>query len=196
MHIEQVWPIEKVAAGLPGEAEASFAMDENRFREFYAATASRLRAYLIRSSGNLALADDLLQDTYFRFLRADFQPENEEHRKNYLYRIATNLLRDHFRRSKRRMEELPDSLPGEQRFGEKAGLRHDMSRLLDRLSSRDRQLLWLAYVEGASHEEISAMTGLKTASIRPMLFRARQRIGEMLREGGFRPRTSAAGERS
>ncbi len=188
MNIEQVWPIENVAAALPGEAEASFAMDESGFREFYAATAPRLRAYLIKVSRNLTLADDLLQESYFRLLRADFTPVNEEHRKNYLYRIATNLMRDHFRRSKRETEELPESLPSREKMAESVTLRADMSKMLERLNPRDRQLLWLAYVEGSSHREISEVTGLRTASIRPMLFRARQRMAEMLREAGFRPR--------
>ena len=188
MNIEQVWPIENVAAALPGEAEATFAMNESSFRDFYAATAPRLRAYLVKVSRNLTLADDLLQESYFRLLKADFRPVDEEHRKNYLYRIATNLLRDHFRKAKRQTEELPDALPSRERMAETVSLREDMSRMLERLNPRDRQLLWLAYVEGSSHREISGITGLRTASIRPMLFRARQRMSEMLRAAGFRPR--------
>ena len=55
------------------------------------------------------------------------------------------------------------------------------------LSPRDRQMLWLAYVEGSSHTEIAAALGLRTASIRSMLFRARQRLAAQLAAKGLRP---------
>jgi RNA polymerase sigma-70 factor (ECF subfamily) len=47
---------------------------------------------------------------------------------------------------------------------------------------RDRQLLWLAHAEGYSHREIAEITGLATASIRLLLFRARRKIARLLRE--------------
>jgi RNA polymerase sigma-70 factor (ECF subfamily) len=53
---------------------------------------------------------------------------------------------------------------------------------LGRMRPRDRQLLWLAYAEGYSHREIAAITGLASASIRLLLFRARRKIARLLRE--------------
>jgi len=49
---------------------------------------------------------------------------------------------------------------------------------------RDRQLLWLAYAEGYSHHEIAEVTGLASASIRLLLFRARRKMARLLRQGG------------
>jgi RNA polymerase sigma-70 factor (ECF subfamily) len=45
---------------------------------------------------------------------------------------------------------------------------------------RDRQLLWLAYAEGYSHHEIASITGLASASIRLLLFRARRKAAQLL----------------
>jgi RNA polymerase sigma-70 factor (ECF subfamily) len=193
MIVEQIMPLEAaaVAAAAGEDARETFCMDERSFREFYAGTAGKLRGYLLKVSGNPALTDDLLQESYFRLLRADFQPESEDHRKNYLFRIASNLLRDHFRRSKRQTIELPESLPSEERLGEKVGLRKDVTHLLTKLNPRERELLWLAYVEGSSHKEIAEVTGLKTASIRPLLFRARRKMAELLRAQGYRPGASS-----
>ena len=52
-----------------------------------------------------------------------------------------------------------------------------------RLKPRERDLLWLAYAQGSSHQEIAQALGLKTASIKLLLFRARRRLAALLREG-------------
>src|SRR5215471_18909027 len=74
-------------------------MDEDTFRGFYERTARGVWAYLARLTGDRHLADDLLQETYYRFLRAPTHHATEAHRRNSLYRIATNLARDSHRRS-------------------------------------------------------------------------------------------------
>ena len=83
-----------------GAVDETFQMDEQSFRTFYDRTARPLWSYLYRSSGNAALADDLMQESYFRLLRVRFPEMNQEYMKNYLFRIGTNLLRDHWRHSK------------------------------------------------------------------------------------------------
>jgi RNA polymerase sigma-70 factor (ECF subfamily) len=171
------------ATALPGRAVT---MDKAAFRNLYQRTARPLRAYLMRSCGNLALADDLLQEAYLRMLRSGFEGEDEDHRRNYLFRIATNLLRDHIRRSKPESDQVPerDDSPS---HDEAVHLRSDVGKAMGELSPRDRQMLWLAYVEGASHEEIARVLGLRTSSIRSMLFRARQRLATQLQARGLRP---------
>jgi RNA polymerase sigma-70 factor (ECF subfamily) len=159
-------------------------MNEQEFQVFYSQTAQPLRAYLIGASGNLTVADDLLQESYFRFLRADVKANDDTHRRNYLFRIATNLLRDQYRRRRPEVHEFPE-LPDDGNSGDRAALKSDMAQALRHLKPRDRQMLWLAYVEGLSHREIGEALGLKSDSLRPMLFRARQRLARVLRERGF-----------
>jgi RNA polymerase sigma-70 factor (ECF subfamily) len=132
-----------------------------------------------------------LQEAYLRYLRSGFEGDDETHRRNYLYRIATNLLRDHFRRARPESDEVPegDGAPGHDQTIE---LRSDVGNAMAELSLRDRQLLWLAYVEGSSHREIARALGLRAASIRSMLFRARHRLAEELRARGMRPTGEAS----
>jgi len=53
-------------------------------------------------------------------------------------------------------------------------------RALGRLKPRERALLWLAYAQGSSHAEIAGVLGLKTASIKLLLFRARRKLAGLL----------------
>src|SRR5580693_2265572 len=76
------------------DARAGFVMDEDTFRAFYDRTARGVWAYLARVTGDRQLADDLLQEAFYRFLRANATYDSETHRRNSLYRIATNLARD------------------------------------------------------------------------------------------------------
>src|SRR5438034_6698293 len=81
-----------------GEADEIFMMDEDAFRLFYDRTARPVWAYLARMTGDPRQADDLLQEAYYRLLRAKTAHETEAHRRNYLFRIATNLVHDLRRR--------------------------------------------------------------------------------------------------
>jgi RNA polymerase sigma-70 factor (ECF subfamily) len=160
------------------------AMDEQEFRLFYDRTARPLRAYLIGSCGNPSLADDLLQESYFRLIRADFRANDDEHRKNYLFKIATNLVRDHYRRHRPETPEFPELATGGD-LGREVATRSDLLLVLSELKPRERELLWLAYVEGMSHKEIASALGLKAGSIRPLLFRARKHMASVMRAKGM-----------
>ena len=154
------------------------ALGDEAFRALHAATARPLWAYLAAAGGDPALADDLLQESYLRLLRAAHLPADADGRRRYLYRIATNLLHDHRRAAHRRPGPLPAELPAPAVADRTAGA--DLVRLLGRLRPRERQLLWLAHVEGASHAEIAAATGVAAGSVRVLLFRARQKLAALL----------------
>ncbi len=168
-----------------GEADVAFQMDDKTFRAFYDRTARPLWAYLSRPTGDRQLADDLLQDAYYRFLRADATYENEAHRRNALFRIATNLARDAHRRRRTRpwhAAETADAgdLAGRTDEASRLQQRTDLTRALRQLKPRERALLWLAYAEGSSHREIAAAVGVKLASVKLLLFRARKKLAGLL----------------
>lgn len=171
-------------------------MDEHEFRAFYERTARPLWAYLARITGSRQEADDVLQEAYYRFYRAGARHEDEAHRRNSLFRIATNLVRDAARRaSKRRdvpLEEAgdPDRVatvhpPAPER---RAAARTDLARAMRQLDPAQRQMLWLAYAQGASHQEIAEILGLRPVSIRTLLLRARRKAAAIL-AGGARNET-------
>ena len=186
MTFTDVERLDRIAA----KAVETFVMDEDTFRAFYDRTARPVWAYLARITGDRALADDLLQDTYYRFLRTDRAFETDSHRRNYLFRIATNLAHDRHRRGHGAVN-VP--VPAEHEAGAlvdghdvaaDAERRTDLARAMARLKPREREMLWLAYAHGSSHEEIAESLGLRKSSIKIMLFRARRRLAAAL--GGAR----------
>lgn len=155
-------------------------MPAEAFRAFHESTARALHGYLIRITASPQLADDLTQESYLRFLKASVPPNVDYgYRRNYLFKIATNLARDHFRGA--RWEELPDTVPSPADLEHRSLVSHDVRQALGALSARERALLWLAYVEQMSHREISGILALKEESVRSMLFRVRKKMAEVLK---------------
>ena len=72
-------------------------LNREAFRVFYEGTNRALWAYLLRVSGRRDVADDLLQESYCRFLAAKLPQMDAAASRNYLFRIATNLLHDRWR---------------------------------------------------------------------------------------------------
>ena len=172
---------------LAGDAPhaAELPMDNDAFAGFYSRSARPLWAYLARVSGDPALADDLMQESYVRFLCAAHPAmvasEGEVAARRYLFRIATNLLRDHWRRPhSTSIEELPEELFAASASSAQADSQAVLGPALAQMRPLDRQLLWLAHAEGYSHREIAEVTGLASASIRLLLFRARRKIAKLL----------------
>jgi RNA polymerase sigma-70 factor (ECF subfamily) len=164
------------------DAETALAMTEEAFRAFYDRTARPVWGYLARLTGDRALADDLLQETFYRFLRSGASHESEAHRRNTLFKIATNLARDAHRR--RRVlpffvAELPD-VPSRDDVSGRFERGTDVGRAMRALKPRDRAMLWLAYAEGSTHQEIAGVMGVKTGSVKLLLFRARRRLAALL----------------
>jgi RNA polymerase sigma-70 factor, ECF subfamily len=153
------------------------------FATLYERNARSLWTYAYRITGNTADADEIVQETFVRVLGADI-PEADENARRYLFRVASNLATDRWRRVVREERTLrsadtaatvtPPSLPD-----------HDVAQTFAALAPRDRALLWLAYVEGETHEAIADALRVKRGSIKVMLHRARGRLRGLLRARGL-----------
>lgn len=168
-------------------------MNDEAFACFYQLTARGVWNYLVHVSGDPALADDLLQESYLRFFCAARLSDGEAACRRFLFRIATNLLRDHWRRrAPASLEEVPEGAFGSDQGPDIAQIDSQkiLARAFHRMHTWERQLLWLAYAEGATHAEIAEITGLRTAGIRTLLYRARRKLARLLRQ---RPTTPQKG---
>jgi RNA polymerase sigma-70 factor (ECF subfamily) len=162
-------------------------LDEAAFAAFHARSARPLRAYVYRVVGNAEDADDIVQEAFLRMLRADVPTADEEHWRRYLYRVASNLIVDRWRRRKFEAHEEMSQEPAapRPRYEDDAAV----AKIFSELKERDRALLWLAYVEGESHEEIASSLGVGRRGVRVMLFRARRRLRDLLQARGLLVKT-------
>jgi RNA polymerase sigma-70 factor (ECF subfamily) len=169
------------------EASVPLELDEESFGAFYGRTSRALWAYLSRMTRNPHMADDLLQESYYRFLRARGAYESEAHRRNSLFRIATNLMRDGHRRSQTMpttsLEDDESAMPQIEDEARQSDVRADLKKAMASLKPREREMLWLAYGQGQTHREIATVLGVQVGSIKMLLFRARRRLAGLMRAG-------------
>ena len=158
-------------------------MDQQAFNTFYHNTHTLLYGYVLRLCGDPAVSDDIVQESYLRFMERPPKQEQFMAQKSYLYTIATRKLADHFRGNEKMKQTgiAMNNNPAETDqpvFKEEAD--PAVQEALDLLSHNDKTLLWLAYVEGYGHREIGQVMNLQPKSIRVLLFRARNRLKELL----------------
>lgn len=177
------WTDEEDAGVAPMASTAS--MGEREFQSLYDATAQPILAYLTGVTGRRDVAEDVLQETYCRFLVRQPAPMETAEARRYLFRIATNLLRDRWRKGEDTpAPELADEGSSPDVNLQDLNMQIDVRRAMQAMKPRERELLWLAYVEGMSHAEIAAATGLGAMSVRLLLYRARRRAAALLRGEG------------
>lgn len=173
------------AAGLRSHAELR--MNSEVFAGFYERAARPLWAYLARASQDAVLADDLTQESFVRFLGAEVTVDGEVEARRYLFRIATNLLKDHWRRRPvSSIEEMPQEAFATAESSAQVDAQAWLGAAMAQMSVRERQMLWLAYAEGYSHSEIAEVMGLGSTSVRLLLFRARKKVAALLTKGEAR----------
>jgi len=124
-------------------------------------------------------ADDIVQDAFCRLLRADVAGLGEEDLRRYVFRIATNLMADRWRRAERESSWLA-RLRGESARESHTPGDDTVTREFAELKPRDRALLWLAYVEEHNHQEIARALGLARGSVKVLLSRARSKLRRLL----------------
>jgi RNA polymerase sigma-70 factor, ECF subfamily len=178
---------DEFVAALDGPERTASPVTELEFQRLYDATSRSILGYLLASTGRRDVADDLLQETWCRMLVQHGQGiasgMDAASQRRYLFRIATNLLHDRWRSG----HDKPYTEPPEAGAASDFDTPIDVRAMLDHLKPKERELLWLAYVEGMDHAEIAAATGLGRLSVRTLLFRARNKARRFLDAQALKP---------
>jgi RNA polymerase sigma-70 factor (ECF subfamily) len=163
-----------LVAGVKAGEEEAFTAVVERYQ-------GAIGRYLLRLVGDLGLAEDLCQETFFRAYRAILKTDEDLALKPWLYRIATNAAYSALRRRR------PVSLSLEQldyraRSGSRGHLerraaqRELVGRALLELAPDYRVPLLLSAVEGFGYREIAEILGLSAAATRKRIYRAKQQF--------------------
>ena len=164
-------------------------MRDDQFERLYEDHAQRLFGFLVYRSGNRALAEDLLADTFERALRGrrgfDRRKASE---KTWLYTIALNCLRDHGRRQAAETRALEKEQALQTADGSVSSLdgigRHDdLYRALGTLSGEERQAIALRFGADLTVPEIATLTKEPLTTVEGRVYRALRKLREELREG-------------
>ena len=159
-----------------GETAASPLGGEAVERLFYSCEA-RLGRFLAQMVGNRALAEDLLQESFYEAFRCRDQLPAIDNPEAWLFGIARNRALASLRRRRRlrgaleRFAQRPE--PNERDDLELLAVRDLLERHLD---PEDRALLLLRYLHGFAATELAAMTGRTPEAVRQRLARAKRRL--------------------
>ncbi len=160
---------------------------ERFWREVYGSHATTVLTFLERRLGNREEAEDLLQETFVRAIRAQsFQRDGNV--RAYLLRIAQNLLINRYRRP-RLIEPFADAdqeaqcsssgaSPEENAI--QSGLRQQVDQVVAGMSDEHRLAFELGVIEQYAYKEIAELTGWSLPQVKVRIHRARRRVIDAL----------------
>ena len=130
--------------------------------------------------GNKADADDITQEVFLRYLKAQPEFENDEHAKAWFLRVTLNRCNSFFRKAFRRHTvPLYKDFPGESSISLES---LDIDRAMKQLPGKYRTVIHLYYFEEMTTVQMAELLEIKESSVRMRLTRARRQLKEILGE--------------
>lgn len=169
---------EVVAAVLDGESD-DFRILVDRYED-------SLYRHLCRMTENDDLAAELLQRTFIRSYRRLEQCRNPERVGGWMFRIASNLCKDHLRRRDQDNVALEDAPPVQseradpETEAERGEMRVQLEEALQALTPEKREAFLLKHLEEYTYTEISERLGVSTSAVKMRVHRAREELQEFL----------------
>ncbi|MGO9361300.1 MAG: sigma-70 family RNA polymerase sigma factor [Xanthobacteraceae bacterium] len=153
----------------------------NAFHQSIEAMIPALRRYARALTRDADIADDLVQDTLVRALRAERLFVGGDLR-SWLYTILTNLNRNRRRALARKPTITPLLDTAADASGTEAESR-DIAHALATLVDDQRAVLLLVVLEGLSYREVADIQGVPIGTVMSRLARARAHVKAYLEEG-------------
>jgi RNA polymerase sigma-70 factor (ECF subfamily) len=160
--------------------------DAKIFEEIYRRMGERMKSVAWNHLGNVADAEDAVQETFLKLHRAASTYTGEASFATWAYRILVNTCYDVLRKRKRRIEEEPiEDLP--ERAERTApsvddAKRMTLRKLLDELPEQRRTVFTLFEIEGLSHAEIGEILGISEGNSKWILFATKKELQEKWRK--------------
>lgn len=151
---------------------------ETLFEESYRTYANLLLKIIYSYIQNYEDGQDILQEVFYRLLYKAPKFKNEEHKKNWLIKVAMNLSKDYLKNFwQSKTEGLSDEFTGIS-GQEKCSVRE----LILQLPPKYKEVIMLHYLCGYSVSEIGAMLALGESAVKMRLKRGREILKVELEE--------------
>ena len=148
--------------------------------------------YLKGYVGNIFIAEELTEDTFFRLITKKPKYSGKSSFKSWLYAIGRNAAVDFIRRNSKMLSIPIEDM--ENYLSEEESLEHSyikeerkiiVHRALSELSSDYRAILWLVFIEGFSNKEAAVVLKKSDRQIKNLLYRAKLSLKSQLEKEGF-----------
>lgn len=133
----------------------------------------------VRNTQCIADAEDVFSDTFLAYYTKKPEFASEEHGKAWLLRVAINLARN-THRAQKKISELDERLPSQERSFEQIELSLDLSEAMRRMQPEYREVLCLFYLQELSTKEIAEVLEKNESTVRTQLMRAREQLRGIL----------------
>ena len=164
----------------------SVRMRTDTFERMFEEHAQPLFGFLAYRTGNRALAEDLLSETFERVLRSRqrYDPRRGSERR-WLYTIALNLLRDHARRAaneQRSLQQVGVSATPEGSDPALAAVEHrdELARALSHLSEDEREAIALRFGADLKLRDVARLLGEGESAVEGRIYRGLGKLREEL----------------
>jgi RNA polymerase sigma-70 factor (ECF subfamily) len=148
--------------------------DARVFEDIYRRYGDRMKSIAWNHLGNIADAEDAVQETFLKIHRAASTYTGEAAFSTWAFRILINTCYDLLRRRKRRIDEAPiDAVvesPGRSGMTVDDAKRITLEKLLGELPEQRRSVFTLFEIEGLSHAEIGEILGITEGNSKWILF--------------------------
>lgn len=150
--------------------------DPTGWEATYAAHRTELLRYVHRLTRDAYLAEDVVQDAFFRLWKEARPVENP---RSWLYRVCTNLVRDQVRRAATRDRRAPmpeqDAAESPEEVFDRNEAVRTVRSALERLGARDREALLLREA-GFKYAEIAEVIEVRAVIVPTLIARALKRF--------------------
>ena len=163
--------------------------------QLFAANYPKLAGWVRRLVNDDETAHEIASEAFVRLLSKWTSPDKLDNPQSYLYMIATNLVRDHWRKTERERRALRHVTANTERepYSDPAQ-EVDVRELIQALPSRLREPFLLHYYAGFGVREISVLLKRPEGTIKADLYHARTRLKEALAERGAGPKRDGDGK--
>jgi RNA polymerase sigma-70 factor, ECF subfamily len=154
-----------------------------RAEELFAAHYPKLAGWVRRLVDDDETAHEIASEAFVRLLSKWTSPDKLESPQSYLYMIATNLVRDHWRKLERERRAISKATAGtDPEPYNDPSQDVDIRALLGELPARLREPFLLHYYAGFGVKEIAAQLKKPEGTIKADLYHARARLKEAIRQ--------------